>query len=322
MAIELKRTTTPLIELPELARRAKVARLFVKDEGKRPLGNFKVLGGMHAGLLALARRPGEPARLICASDGNHGLAVAAAARSAGSEARIYLPVSATPQRAARIEAHGGTIAWIDGTYDDAVEAAAAAAARGEGILVPDTTSTLSDPVVEDVMSGYGRICVELMEQLPELPTHMFVQAGVGGLAAAMAVGLNGQMAAPGRIIVVEPQAAACVGAALHAGRPVRIEGDLHTCAEMLSCGLASAPALEILLQYGADPLSVSEEELQDAVGLLGNAGGPPSTPSGAAGLAGLSHAACDQQHRNHFELTSNSRVLIIVTEKDLEETSS
>src|SRR5947209_19764341 len=109
---------TSLIDAPALAQLTRVARVFVKAEGERPLGNFKVLGGMVAGLQLLSRAHGAPRRLICASDGNHGLAVAAAARSAGAEARIYLPRSASPHRAARIEGQSGEVAWVDGTYDD------------------------------------------------------------------------------------------------------------------------------------------------------------------------------------------------------------
>ena len=315
MVPELRFTSTPLMDLPVLAREAGIGRVFVKAECDRPLGNFKVLGGTLASLRALAGQPAAT-RLLCASDGNHGLAVAVAAHASGALARIYLPVGVSPRRAVRIEAAGGEIAWIAGTYDDAVEAAARAAANGEGILIPDTTSRPSDPVVEDVMEGYGRICIELAEQLPAPPTHMFVQAGVGGLAAAMAEGLHGRMAAPKRLVVVEPEAAACVAAGLRAGRPVRLDGDLHTCAEMLSCGLASAPALRILVQHDAQALLVSEEALERAGEVLRGAGGPSTTPSGAAGLAGLLTASRVAAIRTRFELASDSRVLIIATEGD------
>jgi diaminopropionate ammonia-lyase len=306
---------TPLLDLPQLAQRANVGRVFVKDEGQRPLGNFKVLGGMVAGLNALARTDLAHPRLITASDGNHGLAVAAAARAAGAEARIYLPGGVSPNRAARIEAEGGEVVWVEGTYDDAVDTAAAAAVRGEGILVPDTTSRSVDRVVDDVMSGYRRICVELHGQLPEPPTHLFVQAGVGGLAAAMAEGLEGRMAAPARLVVVEPASAPCVAAGLSAGRPVRIGGDLHSSAEMLACGLASTPALDILLRHRASSIAVDEGILQAATTTMLEAGGPSTTPSGAAGLAGLLDAADDPERRGELELASDSRVLLIATER-------
>lgn len=308
---------TPLLDLPEAAQIAGVAKVFVKDEGERPLGNFKVLGGMLAGIRALDRNGCSNARLLCASDGNHGLAVAAAAKLRGASARIYLPTGASIDRAARIRSEGGEVAWITGTYDDAVNAAKAAAEQGDGILVPDTTNKSSDPVVDDVMSGYGRICHELSSQLPELPTHLFVQAGVGGLAAALADGLSKELATPAQIIVVEPEAAACVAAGLSAGRPVQIAGKLETCAEMLSCGLASAPALEILIRCESRSLLVNELALERAVRIMDECGGPSTTPSGAAGLAGLLHVARDGTLRSQFELGADSKILLVATERDL-----
>ena len=305
---------SPLLEIPELSRVAGVARLFVKDESKRPLGNFKVLGGTLAALRALARNSTKPRRLICASDGNHGLAVAAAAREAGAEASIYLPIGASDFRAARIEEVGGRIEWIEGTYDDAVEAALAAAANNEGILVPDTSANIYDEVVADVMSGYQLISSELAKQLPAPPSHLFVQAGVGGLAAAMAEGLAERLASPPRIIVVEPETAACVAAALRAGTPVRISGALKTSAEMLSCGLASTPATRILIEHNAIPLTVSEVDLSNAVAILRDTAFLLTTASGATGLAGLLKASRDEDLRDELQLDETSRVLLILTE--------
>ena len=345
---------TTLLELSELARQLNVGRVFAKLENERPLGNFKAVGGMTAGLKALGGHPAaaapasqpreahasqprevhasQPAAapashpvaapappgpmptLICASEGNHGLSVAAAAARAGTKATVYLPSNANPIRADRIKAIGGEIHWIDGTYDDAVEAAAAAAARGEGLLIPDTSPNPHDPVVKDVMTGYGLITQELRDQLPVRPTHLFVQAGVGGLASAMVDGLHDFMSAPHRILIVEPASAACVSQALAAGHPVLIPGSLHTSAEMLACGLASAPAIEILKQHNVHSLLVNEDHLQVAPATLQRAGGPPTTPSGAAGLAGLVHAATNPAHRTDHHLTPTSTVLLIITE--------
>src|SRR6185312_3829784 len=103
--------------------------------------------------------------LICASDGNHGLAVAAAARFAGGPARIFLHAGVPRVRARRIEQQGAAIAGVDGTYDDAGDAAAAAARAGAGILIADTAADAADPVVRDVMPGYGVIAHELRLQL-------------------------------------------------------------------------------------------------------------------------------------------------------------
>lgn len=321
---------TPLMDLPRLAARLGVGQVLAKDEGRRRLGSFKSLGGTYAGLRALARAAGSsPAALVsghihglpallCASDGNHGLAVAAAARHAGARARIYLHAGVPAARARRIEAEGGETVRVEGTYDDAVDAAAAAARQGAGILVADTTDAPDDPVVADVMAGYGVIAAEIRRQVDGAgqarPTHLFVQAGVGGLAAAMAEGLEGWMAPPAAIIAVEPAEAPCLGAALAAGRPMRIGGALETVAGMLSCGEASAPALAVLRRHGAQALPVPEDGLATAPRLLREAGGPATTPSGAAGLAGAAAVLADARMAGRLGLGAGSRLLILVTE--------
>jgi diaminopropionate ammonia-lyase len=143
---------------------------------------------------------------------------------------------------------------------------------------------------------------------------VFVQAGVGGLAAAVAEGLQGVTVDTARLLVVEPESAACVARALEAGRPVQIEGKLHTAAEMLACGLASASAVDVLRKRGARSVRVTERELTEAVAVLRQAGGPATTPSGAAGLAGLLHVAADPALRAEHGLTHESCVLFIATE--------
>jgi diaminopropionate ammonia-lyase len=322
---------TSLIELPSLARFARVGRVFVKVEGERPLGSFKSLGGMTAALRALAKHAGVTdllelcsgktrrtlPSLICASEGNHGLAVATAAQKARTRARIYLPKEVSSVRASRIEASGAEIVWIAGTYDDAVLAAEAAAYRGEGLLISDTSADPDDEIVANVMEGYGLLAHELIqqfEQLNERPSHLFVQAGVGGLAAAMVAGLHELLRAPKKSLIVEPEAAPCVARSLATPHPVRIEGDLHTAAEMLACGIASAPALRILRQYPVDSLLVSEDELKLAASAMRSFGGPQTTASGACGLAGLLRASAREELRAEHQLTSDSVAVLIATE--------
>src|SRR5262249_39743126 len=143
--------------------------------------------------------------------------------------------------------------------------AARAAARGEGLLIADTSTDPSDPIVADVMAGYQVAAQEVIDQLHSTglppPTNFFVQAGVGGLAAAMTRGLARSRKFAFRTVVVEPAAVACVGAAIRLGRIVRLPGDLRTSAEMLSCGEASAPAVAILREHSAVPITVDEAEL-------------------------------------------------------------
>lgn len=320
----MENNRTPLIALPALAEQLGVRSIFLKCEDRRQLGNFKSLGGAHAARLALSRLDAAGSQnrtsttLICASDGNHGLAVAAAAQEAGVGARIYLPHHVSGARASRITDLGAEIVRVHGTYDQAVREASAAAARGEGLLIADTSDDPDDVVVSDVMAGYATIAEEVRSQLNEgalpTPTHLFVQAGVGGFAAAMAEGLSPGMSIPRRVVVVEPRAAACVAAGLAHGVPVQIEGTLDTCAEMLSCGAASASALNILLWHSAAAVQVSEDALYAACRTMEEAGGPASTPSGAAGLAGLLEACGSVEDRRRVELDHRSVVLLFATE--------
>jgi diaminopropionate ammonia-lyase len=324
---------TPLLNCDALAKQIKIASMLLKNEGHRALGSFKSLGGTFAGLSALARSMDMPVealftltkkqqsrlpRLVCASDGNHGLAVAAAAKLVGGKSKIYLHKLVSEDRIARVASQGAEIVIVDGNYDDAVLAAEHAATSGEGILIADTGEALNDPIVTDVMRGYRVIADEIRAQIAQgglpIPTHVFVQAGVGGLAAAIADGLADMLAAPARIIVVEPSNAACVAPALLKKVAVQIEGDLETSADMLSCGLASTPALDILLKHGATAIEVSEEEIDAATALLNSQPPINTTHSGATGFAGLQSALSQKSQMNLYELGPDTRALIIATE--------
>lgn len=315
---------TQLLDLPKLAERAGIARVLVKCENERPYGNFKILGGMRAGLNALAAaanltvealvktRPKNLPRLLTASAGNHGLAVAVAAQRAGSNATIFLSEHANKLRARRIEELGADIVWVRGTYDDACAQAESLVKAGGGILISDTSAKPSNAIVQDVMAGYTQIADEIVAQLPAAGIRhvdrVFVQAGVGGLAAAMAEGLQPVMTPSSTFYAVEPESVACVAAALRAKRLVQISGEQQTQAEMLSCGVASAPALDILLHRHAQSVTVSEAQLKDAVEQLHKTGGPNTTPSGATGLAGLLATT----------MKPTDTALIFVTEASLE----
>lgn len=323
---------TPLIDSQSLAAHCGVARVLVKDEGQRPLGNFKVLGGFYAALKALATAADErdietflggtrklPSRtLMCASDGNHGLAVAAAARLAGTKAIIFLHKRVSEIRANRLLDQGAELVWTQGTYDDAVYAAQVAVGARDGVLVADTTEDEHGTVMEEILNGYEVISEEISHQLLGFPnaliTHVFLQAGVGGLAAATARGFAKRLPIFPKIVIVEPNSAQCVGAALRTGKIESVTGDLSSSAEMLSCGRVSAPALRILLQYEAVAIGVTEERLADGCNRLQELGGLATTPSGAAGLAGLLSALPGSELASSLAIDAGSQILIVATE--------
>jgi diaminopropionate ammonia-lyase len=323
---------TPLLYLPNLAAALGVSGVLAKDEGRRSLGSFKALGGVYAGLRALARAAEVPTRvlldptrmrtplpaLVCASAGNHGLSVASAARLAGAKARVFISEAIPEARASRVAAKGADVVRVAGSFDDAVRQAAEAARAAGDLLIPDTSRDPEDPVVRDVMAGYGIIAKEVRAEIAvgrrQAPTHVFVQAGVGGLAAAVTAGLSVALAPPARVVIVEPERAACVAAALSAGHAVSLKGTFDSSAEMLACGEASAPALAILCRHRVEAMSVSEADLSKATALLRAHGLPNVSPSGAAGLAGLAAVMNSPQRAGRFDLSPESRPLLIISE--------
>jgi diaminopropionate ammonia-lyase len=313
---------SPLWNLPQTARRLGVASVRCKDETHRfGLGSFKALGGAYAAGLALKRRgPSDPPTLCCATDGNHGRSVAYGARRYGCRCVIFVHEHALESKVAAMQALGAEVVRIAGNYDDSVHHAKRVAAEEGWVLISDTSDVASDEVAAEVMQGYGIMGLELIDQLNgRLPTHVFLQAGVGGLAAAIA-GCFAETAGAGRpqIIVVEPEAAACVMQNAIDQGPSRVTGDLATKMAMLSCGETSAPAWVILSRRADGFMTISDEAAGDAAAWLGSTpdipGGLATTASGAAGLAGVIAAAQDLKIAARLGLAQNSRVLIFATE--------
>lgn len=328
---------TPLVSLPGLAAHLGIGATLYKDEGKRlGLRSFKALGGAYAVLGALQERLGgdiTAADLVAgrhrtaaagvtvtaATDGNHGRSVAWGARMFGCKCVIYLHEHVSKTREAEIARFGAEIRRVPGHYDDSVRACARDAASHGWALVADTSADPADPAPARVMQGYTLIVEELLSQLPEPPTHVFVQAGVGGLAAAVAghYRMRLHQERP-RIVVVEPERADCVFRSIAAGRPAPVPGSPDTFMACLAAGEVSAPAW-VLLKHGIDDaVTLPDAAAVDAMRLLaeGVAGDPRivSGESGCAAIAGLVAAALDADVRLALGLDARARVVCIGSE--------
>ncbi len=314
---------SPLWDLPATAHRLGVSSVACKDESNRfELGSFKALGGAYAAGLALRRAQSRQAAptLCCATDGNHGRSVAFGARRHGCRCVVFVHEHALESKVAVMRSLGAEVIRIAGNYDDSVRHARRMAAQNGWILISDTSDEVSDPVAAEVMQGYGVMILEALDQFNgRLPTHVFVQAGVGGIAA-VAAGCFADAAGAARpaLIVVEPQTAACVmHAALESG-PSPIAGDLMTNMAMLSCGVASAPAWAILKRRADAFMTVSDAQADQAAEWLTGTpdvlGGVAATPSAAAGLAGAMAALGDPKIASPMGLNGESRLLIFATE--------
>jgi diaminopropionate ammonia-lyase len=317
---------TPLVALPALARTLGVAALRYKDErGRFGLKSFKALGGAYAVRRVLAReaRPAREVTVTCATDGNHGRSVAWGARLFGCRCVIYIHATVSEGRAEAIRRYGAEVVRVPGNYDDAVRHAAAEAARHGWFVVSDTSYEGYRDVPVDVMHGYGVMAAEVVRQLParEVPTHVFVQVGVGALAATMCASfwLEWGPRRP-RFVAVEPARADCLYRSIEAGRPVAVHGDLDTAMAGLACGEVSDLAWEILREGVDAVVAIGDEWALEAVRALANPqGGDPVVVAGETGGAGLAAALALRDRadlRAQLALDAASRVLLLGSEGD------
>ncbi len=343
--VEIRRwpgySITPLRDLAPLAARLGVQALRYKDESSRfSLGSFKALGGAYAAAREVQRmlrlRNGQDVSiselfaagraddiqdmtLCCATDGNHGVSVAFAANRMNCRCAIFMHANASSARERLMLELGATVHRTPGTYDDSVRIAREAAANDGWVLIADTTLETFEQVPAEVIQGYTVMLQEILDQDPHaVPTHVFVQGGVGGLAAAVA-GFLAERFGEHRpmVIIVEPETAACLLASSNAGTASRVEGNLHTIMGMLECGEASSIAWTILKQRADAFITIDDESAVQAHDFLtrGNAGETLDVGySGAAGVAGLMAAIADPEVAAALRLDKESRILTFGTE--------
>jgi diaminopropionate ammonia-lyase len=332
---------TPLVCLPALARQQGVASIHVKDEGRRlGLSSFKALGGAYAVAmlvleeagLRLGRKlgpedlSGREVRAVaagmtvtCATDGNHGRSVAWGARAAGCRAVIFIHGGVSQGRAEAMAAFGAEIRRIDGSYDDSVRIAAETAAREGWTVVSDTSWQGYETIPLAVMQGYTAMAGEALDALEQPPTHLFLQAGVGGMAAAVSAYACQRLGkgAP-KIVVVEPGRAACVFASAKAGRVVTIPHGEPTVMAMLECATPSPVAFEILRSLADGYVTLEEYEAMEAMKRLADPSDGDAAvvagESGGTGLAGFLACMGDPEARGHLRLGPDSRILVFNSE--------
>ena len=335
---------TPLIRLSGLAHRLGLAEIAYKDEsGRFGLGSFKALGGAYAVLRLLKRRiaeatgqvpstadvlKGTHADLIagltvcCATDGNHGRSVAWGAQTFGCRCVIFVHATVSQGRVSAIARFGADVRRVPGTYDDAVREAARQADAQGWTVVSDTSYPGYLDIPRDVMQGYSLMAEEAVMQFGESPpTHVLVQAGVGGMAAAICGHLWETLDSHRpRFIVVEPDQAACLLASARNGRAGHVDGELDTIMAGLACGETSLLAWEIL-DEGADAfMTVTDTAAGHAMRCLaqGCDGDPPlvAGESAVAGLCALVGALSNPGIREGLGLGPDSRVMLFGSEGD------
>ncbi|WP_439121846.1 pyridoxal-phosphate dependent enzyme [Marivita sp.] len=302
---------TPLEEVPALAQVAGVGKVFVKDERNRMgLGSFKALGAAYVIARDAEAGVAKGQTYVTASAGNHGLSVAAGAQAFGARAVVYLAETVPEGFADRLRSFGAEVMRHGAIYEDAMAGAAKAAEDKAWALLSDSSwiGYLDRP--HTLMEGYLVLMQEAVAQMPSPPTHIFLQAGVGGLATACASYARLAWGDAPRIVVVEPEAAPAIFASIKAGEPQVTEGP-ESAMGRLDCKEPSLIALKGLARDADDFMLISEEEGATGSTVCGDAGFA-TTPSGGAGIAGL--LAADNDH-GAFGLSANSHVLVVLSEQ-------
>jgi diaminopropionate ammonia-lyase len=232
---------------------------------------------------------------------------------------IFIHAGVSQGRADAIGAFGAEIRRIEGSYDDSVRIAAETAATQGWTVVSDTSWGGHEAIPLMVMQGYTAMIGEALDQMPEPPTHIFVQAGLGGMAAAVAAYVNERLRPQvPKIIVVEPRRAACLFESARAGTPVTIPHGEPTVMAMLECATPSPIGFEILASLADGFVTLEEHEATDAMKLLADPldGDAPvvAGESGGTGLAGLLACQGDPAARAHLGLGPDSRILVFNSE--------
>ncbi|MET4805415.1 diaminopropionate ammonia-lyase [Limibacillus sp. MBR-115] len=329
---------TPLRSLNHLAEELQLAEVLYKDESPRfGLGSFKALGGSYAVVCLMADlleaqkgerpplaalRSGALARavenitVVTATDGNHGRSVAWGAQMVGCACRIYIHAEVSKGRQEAMEALGAEVVRIDGDYDASLRRCAEEAAANGWYVVSDTSYEGYMDLPRNVMAGYSVMAAEVLDQIEgPPPSHVFIQAGVGGVAAAVCATFWQRLgAARPRFVIVEPATAACILASARAGRPATVPIEAETIMAGLSCGEASLLAWDILSRGAQDFLAIEEQGVESMMRLLasGEAGGGTieAGESAVPGLVALVAACRDRDLRRSLGLDDTSRVLV------------
>lgn len=340
---------TPLAALDHLSEELGVAKIYVKDESYRfGLNAFKVLGGSYCLGKYIAEQLGEEIgglsyeklissrvkeklgelTFVTATDGNHGRGIAWTASRLGQKSVVYMPKGSSKERLNHIKALGADASITELNYDDAVRLANENAGKFGWIMVQDTAWEGYEKIPAWIMQGYTTMADEASGQLNgEKPTHIFLQAGVGAMAGAVA-GYFADLYGDGErpiITVVEPNRADCIYQTAEADdgtlHPVR--GDMNTIMAGLACGEPCTIGWEVLRDHADYFVSMPDWVAAKGMRVLGNPlGDDPRVISGESGASTMGFVAEVMQNRsldwlrNELKLDQDSRILCFSTEGD------
>ncbi len=336
---------TPLVELCGMAKELNVGKILVKDESYRfGLNAFKVLGGSYAmgNYIANALGGDMPpynvmisddtrekigeVTFITATDGNHGRGVAWTANKLKQKSIVYMPKGSAAERLENIRAEGADASIQDLNYDACVRLASEMAERHGYVMVQDTAWEGYEEIPTDIIKGYTTIAAEAVVQADAPPTHIFLQAGVGSLAAAITgyyCSLYGK--AKPTIVVIEPTKADCLFKTASANDDTLhfVTDDMDTIMAGLACGEPCSIGWEVLRDYADFFISCDDTLAAKGMRMLASPvkGDSPiiSGESGAAPFGCIAEILQNDDYESmkaDMGICENSSLLFISTEGD------
>lgn len=341
---------TPLAILDNLSEELNVSKIFVKDESYRfGLNAFKALGGSYAIGQYLADKLNiHPAELtfdklvssevrealgnitfITATDGNHGRGIAWTANQLKQKSVVYMPKGSSEERLNHIKSEGAEATITELNYDDTVRLAAEHAEKHNWVLVQDTAWENYEEIPKHIMQGYITMVSEAHEQLKELnekPTHIFIQAGVGSMAATVQ-GFFANVYGEERpiTVIVEPDKADCIFKTAQAndGKLHYVKGDMDTIMAGLACGEPSTLGWGILNDYAdaflSCPDNIAAQGMRILAAPLKGDAQVISGESGAVGVGAVSEIIKSSRYtelKEQLNINAESKILFFSTEGD------
>ena len=314
---------TPLISLNKLSEKLKLNKIFYKDESKRfNLKSFKALGGAYA--VEKVSRGNNEIVISTATAGNHGRSVAWGSKKLGLKCKIFISEYVSEFRAKIMRSFGADVIRVKGNYDASLKECIKQSKQNNWQIVQDVAWQDYKLVPKLTMAGYSVMMKEISEQINnEQISHVILQAGVGGMAAAMVAGIARYLDNVPKIIVVEPDGAACVLESIKAGELKKISIKKESLMGGMSCDEVSLVPWEILKNSVSYCITVSDDYISKTIKFLANCkfsdekivGGECSTP-GIISLTGLCN---DSKIKNEINLNENSNVLLFGCEGDADE---
>jgi len=312
---------TPLISLNKLSKDLGLKNVFYKDESKRfNLKSFKALGGAYA--VEQVSKSKKNITVATATAGNHGRSVAWGTKRLGLKCKIFISEYVSENRAEAMRGFGAEVFRVKGNYDNSLKECINQSKKNGWEIIQDVAWDGYEEVPKLTMAGYAVMMKEISDQINNNHiTHIFLQAGVGGMAAAMIAGCARYLKNIPNIIIVEPENADCVLQAVEKNKIVTIEITKESLMGGMSCGEVSLIPWKIINNNAHYCISVPDDKISDTVKLLANStfsenkiiGGECATP----GIISLI-ASCNSILKEKINLNSNSEVMLLGCEGDVD----